>query len=128
MASRTTIEQTRAPLVVRLLNKSGAALKQLGFKSRPFSAAQLIEKAKSRARLGGFGELYFFEALSRLVESCHREARLNVIGKLALRNDVTRILCNRLLLVRDRTHHAEIAKQDIREPVFIVGRSSCRER
>ena len=121
MASRTTIEQTRAPLVVRFLNKSGAALKQLGFKSRPLSAAQLIEKAKRRARLEDFGEQDFFEALSRLVESCHREARLNVIGKLALRNDVTRILCNRLLLVRDRTRHAEIAKQDIREPVFIVG-------
>lgn len=121
MASRTTIEQTRAPWAVRFLNKFGDTLGRLGFKWKPFSAAQLIEKAKRRARLEDFGEPDFFEALSRLVESCHREARLNVIGKLALRNDVVRILCNRLFLVRDRQEHPEIAKQDVREPVFIVG-------
>ena len=121
MASRTTIEQTRSPLPVRLLNRGGAALEWAGFKSKPLSAAQLIEKAQRRARVDDFGEPDFFEALSRLLESCHREARLNVIGRLALRNDVVRILCNRLFLVRDRQTHAEIAEQEIREPVFIVG-------
>jgi hypothetical protein len=121
MRSRTTIEQTRAPLPVRLLNKCGAALDRVSFNSKPLSAAQLIEKAQRRARLEDFGDPDFFEALSRLLESCHREARLNVIGKLALRNDVVRILCNRLLLVRDRQCHTEITKQEIREPVFIVG-------
>ena len=121
MASRTTIEQTRAPLAVRLLNKGGAALERLGLKSSPLSTAQLIEKAQRRARVDDFGEPDFFEALSRLLESCHREARLNVIGKLALRNDVIRILCNRLLLVRDRQRQSEIGNQEIREPVFIVG-------
>jgi Sulfotransferase family len=121
MASRTTIEQTRAPLAVRLLNRGGAALERAGFKSKPLSAAQLIEKAQRRAHLDDFSEPDFFEPLSRLLESCHREARLNVIGKLALRNDVIRILCNRLLLVRDRQRHAAIGNQEIREPVFIVG-------
>jgi LPS sulfotransferase NodH len=121
MASRTTIEQTRAPLAVRLLNQGGAALERVGFKSKPLSAAQLIEKAQRRAHPDDFSEPDFFEPLSRLLESCHREARLNVIGKLALRNDVIRILCNRLLLVRDRQRHTAIGNQEIREPVFIVG-------
>src|SRR5205085_2010725 len=55
------------------------------------------------------------------LESCHREARLNVIGKMALRSDVVRILCNRLLLTRDRRLYPEIAQQKIREPLFIMG-------
>jgi hypothetical protein len=121
MTSTTTIEETCAPLVIRLINKCGAALEAMGVRSKQLAAAQLIDKAKRRSGLNDFGEPDFFEPLSRLLESCHREARLNVIGKLAVRNDVVRILCNRLLLERDRQRYSEIAKQEIREPVFIVG-------
>jgi sulfotransferase family protein len=121
MSSSTTIEETRSPRVVRLLNKCGAALEEIGSGSKPLSAARLIEKAKHRCGLADFGEPDFFEPLSRLLESCHREARLNVIGKLALRNDVVRILCNRLLLSRDRQRYPDIARQQVRDPLFIVG-------
>ena len=121
MVSRTTIDETSAPLVIRLLNRFGTALERAGLRSKSLSAAQLIEKAKHRLRLNAFGAPDFFEPLSRLLESCHREARLNVIGKLALKNDVVRILCNRLLLEQDRQLYPGIAEQQIREPLFIVG-------
>ena len=121
MAIPTTVEETCAPWIIRLLNKSGAALEKAGFNAQALSATQLIETAKRRCNLEDFGESDFFEPLSRLLESCHGEARLNVIGKLALKNDVARILCNRLCLERDRRRHPEIATQEIREPLFIVG-------
>ena len=121
MASRTTIDETSAPLVIRLLNKCGAALETAGLRSKALSAAQLIERAKRRAQLEDFGGPDFFEPLSRLLESCHLEGRLNVIGKLALKNDVVRILCNRLFLERDRRCYPDIGQQQIREPLFIVG-------
>ncbi len=121
MASRTTIDETNAPLVIRLMNKFGAAFERAGLRSKPLSAAQLIEKAKRGSRLDDFGGPDFSEPLSRLLESCHREARLNVIGKLALKNDVVRILCNRLLLEQDSQRYPDIAGQQIREPLFIVG-------
>lgn len=121
MAAQMTIDETNAPLVVRLLNKGGAALNRAGVRSKRLTAPQLIEKAKRQSQLEDFGAPDFFEPLSRLLESCQHEARLNVIGKLALKNDVVRILCNRLLLVRDRTLWPEIANQQIREPVFILG-------
>lgn len=121
MAAPLTIDETNAPLVVRILNKCGAGLKKAGLRAKALTAPQLIEKAKRRLKLGDFGEPDFFEPLSRLLESCDREARLNVIGKLALKNDVVRILCNRLCLVRDRNVLPEIAKQQVREPVFILG-------
>ncbi|HWY75208.1 MAG TPA: sulfotransferase, partial [Verrucomicrobiae bacterium] len=44
-----------------------------------------------------------------------------MIGKLALKNDVVRILCNRLLLEQDRQLYPGIAEQQIRQPLFIVG-------
>jgi hypothetical protein len=117
----STIEETRAPLVIRMLNKAGAAFERAGLGSKPLSAAHLIDKAKRRAGLSDFGEHDFFEPLSRLLESCHLEARLNLIGKFAVRNDVVRILCNRLHLEDDRRRHPEIAQQEICAPVFIVG-------
>jgi len=117
----STIEATRAPLVIRMLNKAGAALEAVGLRLKPLAAAQLIDKAKRCSGLNDFGDPDFFEPLSRLLESCHREARLNVIGKLAVRNDVVRILCNRLHIEHDRRRYPEIARQEIRAPVFIVG-------
>ncbi|PYK03070.1 MAG: hypothetical protein DME63_04490 [Verrucomicrobia bacterium] len=101
MPAPTTVEQTRAPFPVRLLNKCGTALEKIGIESTAPSAAELIDKAKRRCGLEDFGGGEFVEPLSRLLESCHREARLNVIGKMALRSDVVRILGNRLLLERD---------------------------
>ncbi len=121
MASLTTIEETCPPLVIRMLNSCGAALEKIGLRSTEVAAARLIDKAKRRSGLNDFGEPDFFEPLSRLLESCHREARLNVIGKLAVQSDVVRILCNRLRLKRDRQRYPQIGKQEIREPVFIVG-------
>src|SRR5438132_2775410 len=121
MPAPTTVEQTRGPCPVRLLNKCGTALEKIGIESTAPSAAELIDKAKQRCGLEDFGGNEFVEPLSRLLESCHREARLNVIGKMALRSDIVRILCNRLLLARDREIYPEIGRQEIREPLFIVG-------
>src|SRR5436853_1849436 len=121
MPAPTTVEQTRAPFPVRLLNKCGTALEKIGIESTAPSAAELIDKAKRRCGLEDFGGDEFVEPLSRLLEACHHEAQLNVIGKMALRSDIVRILCNRLLLARDRKIYPEIAHQEIREPLFIVG-------
>ena len=116
-----TVEQSSAPLPVRIVNKCGSVLERVGVRSGPLSEHDLIEVAKKRTRLDDFGAGEFQEALSRLLSACHAEAHLNVIGKMALRNDAIRILSNRLLLARDWQCHPEIARQEIREPVFIVG-------
>ena len=63
----------------------------------------------------------FFEALSRLLESCQSEARLSLIGKIALKTNVLDTLCSRLQMERDRQLYPNIARQEIREPLFIVG-------
>lgn len=121
MRTRTTLQQSQAPWLISLLNGAAAALRGTGLGQAPPSAAEFIATARKRSGLQELGEDDFFEPLSRLLESCHHEARLNLIGRMALRADVLHCLRNRLLLERDRRIHPEIANEEIRSPVFIVG-------
>jgi hypothetical protein len=119
--SPTTIQQVRPLLPVRLFNGFGALLEKARIRSTPIIAADLIGTAKRRCGLDNFGEGEFFEALSRLLDSCRDEARLNLIGKIALKVDVLEALCARLKMERDRQLHPDISRQEIRKPLFIVG-------
>jgi hypothetical protein len=119
--SSTTLDQSRPVLPVRLLNGCGALLEKTRIPRTPLRVVDLIEAAKRRCGLDDFGGGDFFEGLSRLLDSCHRESRLNLIGKIALRTDLTRILCSRLFMQRDRQLYPAVARQEIRQPLFIVG-------
>ena len=119
--SATTLQQIRAALPVRLFNGFGALLEKTRIRSAPMLAADLIETAKRRCNLDEFGDGEFFEALSCLLESCQDEARLNLIGKIALKLDVLETLCARLQMEQDRELYPNISRQEIRQPVFILG-------
>lgn len=121
MQARTTLDQTRSPFPIRFLNKCGAGLAKTGIRRAPLRPEDLMDVAARRCGLNDFGVKDFVEPLSRLLESCQREAHLNAIGKIALRSDVIRTLCNRLFIEQDRHRYPAIAKQEIREPLFIVG-------
>jgi hypothetical protein len=120
-SSATTLDQTRPTLPVRLLNGCGALLDKSPIPRTPLRAVDLIETAKRRCGLDDFGGGDFFEGISRLLDSCQREAELNLIGRIVLRADLIRILCSRLFIQRDRKAYPSIVRQEIREPLFIVG-------
>ena len=117
----TTLQKTRPFLPVRLLNGCGALLGKTRIPPGRVRAVDLIETAKQRCGSDDFGKDDFFEALSRLLESCHNEAQLNLIGKIALRTNVLHTLCLRLEMERDRQLYPGIARQEIREPLLIIG-------
>ena len=119
--SATTVQQVRPLLPVRLFNGFGALLEKTRIPSTRMSATDLIETAKRRSGLDDFGEGEFLDALSRLLDSCQDEAQLNLIGKIALKTDVLETLCARLQMERDRQLYPDIARHEIREPLFIVG-------
>jgi hypothetical protein len=119
--SSTTLQQIRPQLPVRLFNGVGALLEKARIRSARMVATDLIETAKRRCGLDDFGEGDFPEALSRLLQSCHDEAQLNLIGKIALRLDILEILGARLQMERDRRLYPNISHQEIRQPLFIVG-------
>jgi hypothetical protein len=120
-SSATTLDQTRPTLPVRLLNGCGALLDKSPIPRMPLRSVDLIETAKRRYGLDDFGGGDFFEGISRLLDSCQREAQLNLIGRIVLRADLIRILCSRLFIQRDRKAYPSIVRQEIREPLFIVG-------
>ena len=119
--SVTTLQQTRPLLPLRLFNGCGALLEKMHFPARRTLATDLIEAAKRHCGLDDFGGGDFFEALTRLLESCHSEARLSWIGKIALRTNIVQILCSRLQMEQDRQLYPEIGHEEIRQPLFIVG-------
>jgi hypothetical protein len=119
--SPTTLQQIRQQLPIRLFNGFGALLEKTRIRSTRMVATDLIQTAKRRCGLNDFGESDFSESLSRLLQACQNEARLNPIGKIALRVDVLEILGARLQLERDRQLYPKISRQEIREPLFIVG-------
>src|SRR5215470_73260 len=119
--STTTLQQIRPQLPVRLFNGFGALLEKSRIPSNRMFAPDLIETAKRRSGLENFAEGDFFDALSRLIESCQDEARLNLMGKIVLKTDVLETLCARLQMERDRQLYPNISHQEIRQPLFIVG-------
>ena len=120
-SSTTTLDQTRPILPVRLLNGCGTLLDKSRIPRTPIRAIDLIKTAERRCGLDDFGGGDFFEGLSRLIDSCQRESQLNLIGRIVLRADLIRTLCLRLFLQRDREVYPSIARQEIHEPLFIVG-------
>lgn len=84
-------------------------------------ARSLLSAAQRRTGLSDFGNDAFQEPLGRLLESIEREAQLSFVGRLAAREDVIRILINRLKLQRDRERHPQIAAERIERPLFITG-------
>jgi hypothetical protein len=119
--SPTTVQQIRPQLPVRLFNGFGALLEKSRIPSTRMFATDLIQTAKRRSGLEDFGAGEFFEALSRLLDSCQDEAQLNLIGKIALKTDVLETLSARLQMERDRQLYRNITREEIREPLFIVG-------
>jgi hypothetical protein len=119
--SSTTLQQIRPQLPVRLFNGFGGLLEKTRIPSTRMFAADLIRIAKRRCVLDDFGEGEFFAALSRLLDSCQEEAQLTLVGKIALKTDVLETLCTRLQMERDRQLYPDITRQEIREPLFIVG-------
>jgi len=119
--STTTLDQTRPILPVRLLNGCGTLLDKSRIPRIPIRAVDLIETAKRRCGLDDFGGGDFFEGLSRLIDSCQRESQLNLVGRIVLRADLIRTLCSRLFMQRDRKAYPSIVRQEIHQPLFIVG-------
>ena len=82
---------------------------------------KLMRKASREAGLDDFGSDYFYDPLTRLCRSLEQDAKLTALGRLIARQDLLRLLQNRLRFVEIFKRHPEIAEEEIREPIFILG-------
>ena len=112
---------SRRQLHFKALSWTLRNLDKLGLMKQPLETELLIAAARRRARLDNFGDETFREPLRRLLDCCESQARLNIIGKLALTQDILQLLINRLQIQRDRHNWPRIGKEAIVAPLFILG-------
>lgn len=109
------------PLVLRMLNRAGVAMRGVGLPLFRLDEQTLFGKASSAAGLADFGDDYFREPLAVLLHAFETEADLTPLGRMIAQRDIVRLLSNRLYMVEAHKRHPEIGRADIRRPLFIVG-------
>lgn len=107
--------------LVRLANRTAQLLGADTAPGLQFDRNSLLGLARKRTGLDDFGDDAFLEPLDRLLDALQSEARLNFIGRLALREDVVHTLSARLKIeaaFKQSPEHADVA---IRAPIFVTG-------
>lgn len=84
-------------------------------------ADALLGEARRRTGLDDFGDTRFRAGLDVLVQSLRDEAALHATGQSIVREDLLRLLCNRLQMTALFRAHPEITARPIEQPLFIVG-------
>ena len=84
-------------------------------------AGTLAEAAVAQAGCDDFGDIPYEEPLDVLIGSLNRDSGLDPDHLAGAGATLTGLLVKRLRLVDDRKQYPEIAKQDVKAPIFIVG-------
>jgi hypothetical protein len=119
--SRPHLPAVRRSLPFNALSWILSLLEKAGLMRQPLHAEALVAAAQRQTGLDDFGDEAFREPLSRLIASCRTEARLNILGRCALTQDILQLLTNRLQIQHDRIKWPRIADEPIVAPIFIVG-------
>jgi hypothetical protein len=116
-----SIANAPLPLPVRLMNAGFSITGPLGARLLSLQPEALIAHAAKQAGLNDFGSDYFRGPLARLCRSLEEDAQLTALGRLMARQDILRLLVNRLQFIDIFKRHPEIAEQEIKAPIFILG-------
>ena len=81
----------------------------------------LVAQARAATGLEDLGDPSWREGLERLLEALRSEARLNALGGQVVAGEMVGYLSTRLGIVAWRKEHPEVEKQEIAEPIVIVG-------
>jgi hypothetical protein len=115
------VSAPRQPPYIRLANRAGAGLARAGVQSPALDASKLLARAERRTGLSDFGDDSFREGLERLARGLADEANLSQVGRIVAHYNLVDHLCVRLRLIAYRRHRPEVARQEIKRPVFILG-------
>lgn len=81
---------------------------------------RLLDEATIVAGLDDYGSMRFAEGMAVLVASINDEARLSPKHEAAFREELLRVLVNRLRMERELRLHPEIADEAVLPPVYIT--------
>lgn len=114
-------ERPHRPAAVRVMNAVGRLLERLDVDPVSLKIDAVLARAVREAGADDFGDSGFREGLGRLLASLEGEARLTLLGRLMAQTAVVNPLVSRLRLIDWRKRHPEVAGEDIRRPLFILG-------
>lgn len=114
-------QKPHRPGLVSAVNALGRVLARGGIFSADLSEASLIRTARERTGLHHFGDDTFRVRMRVLLSSMEEEASLHPIGRWMVRENLIRILSNRLRLQAALDRHPEILEQELKGPVVIAG-------
>ncbi|MGA1876256.1 MAG: sulfotransferase family protein [bacterium] len=120
-SSDLTIQQFKLPLTRQLINWVGRVGQRFGINMINLSSGSLLETSLRKTGLSDWGEDDFQTPLNVLLDSLEGEAKLTVLGRIAIRQTCLRILMNRLSIQENLRLHPEIKDIPIQRPLFIVG-------
>jgi hypothetical protein len=81
----------------------------------------LIAAAVAETGLEDFGGDTYREGLDRLTDALEREASLSQLGEQIMRSRLASHLSSRLRIQDTLTRHPEIAREEVKAPIFIIG-------
>ena len=113
----TDYDNPYRPLPIKLLNAVGPLL---GL-TRKLSADALLKSARNKAGLNDFGDEWFIEPLSILVDSINKEAHLTALGMLIQKGRLVDALVTRLRIEALYKQHPEILDIDLGKLLIIAG-------
>lgn len=109
------------PLPVKLVNGAVRLMNVFGRGKADLSEDSLLAAARKQTGLERFGDEGFLPGLRVLLQALEAEARLNPLGRLHARAEITASLKNRLWADACFEAHPEILQRKITAPIVIVG-------
>jgi len=113
--------QRPPPAYIRLTNTIGNLLESVQVAKPQLCAEQLISHAQRRTGLHDWGDESFRVGLVQLATALEQQAQLSPVGRIAAYFNILDHLCVRLRLLDYRARRPEVAAQQIRQPLFILG-------
>lgn len=115
------LQSPRLPVAARALNACGNAAARLGIRVGELGMDSLLAAAARETGLSDFGDPFFRQPLSTLLESLESDAGLTTIGRMGVRGELIRSLKNRLYMTDVCKGAPEILAGPIKRPLFILG-------
>lgn len=103
------------------MNAVGRGLARMGVTPISLAEESLMKAATKLAGSSDFGPDTFRPGLRKLLESIESDGRFTLFGRYFARRQLIELLSHRLELTEWRKRRPEIAQQEIRRPLFILG-------
>lgn len=109
------------PWMFRFINKIADFLSLHKLSIASLEEKILCNEAINKTGLNNFGDLYYREALNKLIESAKNDADFHFIGRCIFHSSIVTFLSNRLLLTEVRKQTPKVFQTKLLPPIIIIG-------